>query len=72
MFRRDYHAGSDTVLNSITLPGDMWIEGEDRIRACRRCGKRRAIWPPNTKVHSQSAVLAKLMDHEKYCAGKEH
>jgi hypothetical protein len=64
---REYHQGGDALLHSVEPPSDMLIGGEI---VCRKCKKKSAGWPPHADPHSKSAVLSKLIEHEKYCAGK--
>jgi hypothetical protein len=49
-------------------PSDM-LNDAGQIE-CRRCRKKCAEWPQNAKPHAKSAILSKLMEHEKFCAGK--
>jgi hypothetical protein len=65
---RDFFAGSDARLHSVEPPQDM-MAGEDEI-SCRRCRKKTATWPANADAHAKSAILAKMIEHEKFCAGK--
>jgi hypothetical protein len=36
---------------------------------CRKCRKKRSEWPKHASAHTKSAILSKLVEHEKYCAG---
>ena len=66
---REYFPGSDTILTNVEPPNDMLVQEASQIE-CRKCRKKRAEWPKHASAHTKSAMLSKLVEHEKFCAGR--